>query len=103
MKEKNSKRVVIIDDIDSCMIEQAILILRRNGAEKPPKKTTIVSEAERIIHAYAKLMEKNQHITNRKERHHRRKNAKQTHLWISFACFLAAGMLIATFFHFPFA
>ncbi|MBQ2614795.1 MAG: hypothetical protein IJB80_05660 [Clostridia bacterium] len=59
MKDRQSKKVVIIHDIDSQSIEKAILILRSNGTATPaPANYHIVSEAERIIRAYSKTVEK---------------------------------------------
>lgn len=59
MKDRQSKKVVIIHDIDSKSIEKAILILRNNGSCTPaPANYRIVDEAEKIIRAYSKTVEK---------------------------------------------
>lgn len=69
MRDKQSKKVVIIHDIDSDNIEKAILILRNGGREAPvPSGYHIVNEAQEIIHAYRKTMEKTQHELCRKEK-----------------------------------
>ncbi len=100
MKEKNSKRVVIIDDIDSCSIEQAIFILRNNGTEGPPERKTIVSEAERIINAYVQTIEKAQTGIYRREERSRRKNQHRRQkngpgVWFAMACFaMALGLIL---------
>lgn len=46
---KNKRQVVIINDIKSDSIEQAIFILRDKAENK---KTDIVTEAERIINSF---------------------------------------------------
>lgn len=99
MKEKNSKRVVIIDEIDSSTIEQAIFILRNNGTAVKPEKRTIVTEAERIINAYVQTIERTQLGINRRETRSRKKNPgrrgrKSGSAWVALACFLAAAGLI---------
>lgn len=67
MKDKQSKKVVIIHDIDSESIEKAILILRSGGTTTPaPAGYHIVNEAQEIINAYRKTMEKTQSETSRK-------------------------------------
>ncbi len=59
MKDRQQKKVVIIHDIDSKEIEKAILILRNGGAAVPaPAKYQIVTEAEKIIRAYSRTMDK---------------------------------------------
>ena len=100
MKEKNSKRVVIIDEIDSGTIEQAIFILRNNGTEEKPGKGSIVKEAERIINAYVHTIEGTQRGINKKEGKIRRSNVekksrKDMGIWIAVACFtLALGFVL---------
>ncbi len=80
MKEKPSKRVVIINDIASDSIEQAIFILRNAGIQGCGGGTpTIVQEAQRVINAYVETMEKTQQKISRQERKERRKSRK--HLW----------------------
>ncbi len=68
MKEKKPKKVVIINDIDSESIEKAILILR-NGGNPEPQSYHIVTEAQEIINAYRKTVEKTQSDISRKEDH----------------------------------
>ncbi|MBO5364994.1 MAG: hypothetical protein J6A56_05980 [Clostridia bacterium] len=99
MREKNSKRVVIIDDIDSGSIEQAIFILRNSGIPNRSAGNSIVSEAERIIHAYVQTMERTQKgISKREERSRRRKKQRSwrgiASVGIALGCFaVAAGLL----------
>ncbi len=99
MKEKNSKRVVIIDDIDSCSIEQAIFILRNSGTVEKPDKRTIVGEAERIINAYVQTIERTQRGIGKKEKKSRRtkpegRGRRDVGVWIAVVCFaLALGLI----------
>ena len=73
MKDKKSKKVVIIHDIDSKSIEKAILILRGGGVNTPaPVGYHIVQEAQQIIDDYSKTMEKTQGRISRKEEQARR-------------------------------
>lgn len=68
MKDKKSKKVVIIHDIDSKSIEKAILILRGGGVNTPaPVGYHIVQEAQQIIDDYSKTIEKTQSRVSRKE------------------------------------
>ncbi len=99
MREKNSKRVVIIDDIDSSSIEQAIFILRNGGTTGREPGTSIVSEAERIINAYVQTMKKTQlGISKREERtRHRKPRGNWRSLasvGIALACFATAIGLV---------
>ncbi len=100
MKEKNSKRVVIIDEIDSGTIEQAIFILRSSGTEEKPEKRTIVGEAERIINAYVQTMERTQRGLSKRERKSRcnrmeGRRKRDVGVWIAVACFtLALGLIL---------
>lgn len=58
MPRENSKKVVIINDIKSEMIEQAILILRNNG--RPQNMCAgagIIAEASEVINSYIKNAE----------------------------------------------
>lgn len=67
MKEKEPKKVMIINDIDSESIERAILILRSGGT--PATQTYhIVSEAQELINAYRRTVEKTQNSMAKKER-----------------------------------
>ncbi len=104
MKDKQAKRVVIINDVYSDTIEQAIFILRNAGtceAEGLPG-SQIVQEAQRIIDAYGKAMEKTQAGLERREQKSRRKGRGGTawrFLWVglAIAAFGAAGLLLQTF------
>lgn len=95
MNKKNSRRVVIIEDIDSNTIEQAIFILRNNGSAEKSERGTIVREAERIINAYVQTMAKAQVGISRKENRCRReKGGKGTSAMIGIACLVLAGILV---------
>lgn len=96
MNEKNSRRVVIIEDIDSNSIEQAIFILRNNGSVEKPKKGTIVREAERIINAYVQTLERTQAGISRKEKRRRDGNPGRNgaSVVIGLACLILAGFLV---------
>lgn len=59
MKGKKTKKVVIINDINSDTIEQAILILKNNGiATATTAGQHIVREAGNVINSYIKTVEK---------------------------------------------
>ena len=61
MKTNPSKKVVIINDIHSDTIEQAIFILRSAGEPQhgvSSSGTHMVQEAQRVINAYVKTIEK---------------------------------------------
>lgn len=84
MKDKQSKKVVIIHDIDSESIEKAILILRSGGTTTPaPAGYHIVNEAQEIINAYRKTMEKAQSEISRKENKARKPEKGASALWRS--------------------
>ena len=61
MKTNPSKKVVIINDVHSDTIEQAIFILRSAGEPQhgaSSSGTHMVQEAQRVINAYVKTVEK---------------------------------------------
>lgn len=74
MKDKQSKKVVIISDIRSDTIEQAIFILRSAGAAVSGDSpgAHIVREAQRVINAYVQTVEKTSSGLERKEKKCRR-------------------------------
>ena len=95
MKDKQSKKVVIIHDIDSESIEKAILILRSGGTTTPaPAGYHIVNEAQEIINAYRKTMEKNQNEIRRKEKR-ARSTRSLSFLWRSLCVMGAMGIFCA--------
>lgn len=96
MGEKNSRRVVIIEDIDSNSIEQAIFILRNNGTIEKQGRGTIVREAERVINAYVQTLEKAQIGMGRKEIRSRKRNPNRNgkSAFVGFACLVLAGILV---------
>ncbi len=103
MREKNSKRVVIIDQIDSDSIEQAILILRNNGVPTSRAGASIVSEAERIINSYVQTMEGTMTGFRRGEKRSRHQNPRQNRrsmvsVGIALCCFAAAAGLLFHYF-----
>ena len=58
MTDKKSRRVVIINNIKSDNIDQAIFILKNNRAESSHRiKTTIVQEAQDIINSYVRQVD----------------------------------------------
>lgn len=71
MKTNPSKKVVIINDIHSDTIEQAIFILRSAGEPQcgvSSSGTHMVQEAQRVINAYVKTIEKARCGVNKKEK-----------------------------------
>lgn len=59
MTAKKSRRVVIINDIKSGMIEQAIFILKTDAMDRSlPVRHDIVAEAQDIINHYVRTVEK---------------------------------------------
>ena len=95
MKDKQSKKVVIIHNIDSESIEKAILILRSGGTATPaPAGYHIVHEAQEIIDAYRKTMEKTQNELSRQEK--RARNTKNhAFLWRSLCVMGVMGAFCA--------
>lgn len=59
MKEKNSKKVIIINEIASDTIEQAIFILKNSGKEVKPisQNSYVLAEAQNIIKSYIDKIE----------------------------------------------
>lgn len=57
MTKQNEKRAVIISNIKSDMIEQAIFILKNPGNECERVYSPIVAEAQQIINSYICTME----------------------------------------------
>lgn len=61
MKEGQSKKVIIINDIKSETVEQAILILKKSGKnEASVKNSSLVQEAQNIIGAYVRAAERSE-------------------------------------------
>ena len=79
MKEKNPKKVVIINDIDSKSIEKAILILR-SGGSAAAQTYHIVTEAQELINAYRKTVEKTQSCLEKKESRIRKREKQLAYL-----------------------
>lgn len=75
MKENSRKKVVIIDNVYSDTIEQAIFILRNGGAVGRPVEAGagFLSEAQSIINAYAHTVER----ANGRSFHRERKSRKK--------------------------
>lgn len=95
MKDKQSRKVVIINDIDSKNIEKAILILRSGGTSiSAPAGYHIVTEAQDIINAYSRTVEKTQTGLDRQE-HRARRTEKHSSAARRALCVLCA--LIAFF------
>ena len=95
MKDKQSRKVVIINDIDSKNIEKAILILRSGGTSiSAPAGYHIVTEAQDIINAYSQTVEKTQSGLDRRE-HRARRTEKRSAVTRRVLCVLCA--LIAFF------
>ncbi len=69
MRDRKSKKVVIINDIYSDTIEQAIFILRNNGnaVSIGTGTTPIVKEAQRVINSYIETIEKTKASIAKKE------------------------------------
>ena len=62
MSFKKSRRAVIINDIKSDIISQAIFILKPSATDKIPadERTGIASEAQSIIDSYARALERSE-------------------------------------------
>lgn len=60
MTAKKARRVVIINDIKSDMIEQAIFILKSNDLDQLPQAagSNLVAEAQNIINSYIGTLER---------------------------------------------
>lgn len=102
MTAKNARKVVIIDQVNSDIIEQAILILRSSAPKKIPisKSAPIVTQAQEIIDNYINRVNQMQLKTEKKQKRKLfRKRVRQ--LSISLAAFavtilaaFAAGWLL---------
>lgn len=68
MTEKKGKRAVIISNIKSNSIEQAIFILKTPEYEPMPAVSSgIVAEAQEIINSYISTIERGGQITRRRK------------------------------------
>lgn len=99
MKDKQSKKVVIINDINSDTIERAILILRDAGTAQPvPQNSGIVAEAQNVISSYIRVTEKNRYAypeLNSKKSARRRGSCRRIIYALSaLAAFFAVGYFI---------
>lgn len=77
MRDKQSKKVVIINDISSDTVERAILILRDSGRPETVCDSSIVAQAQHIIESYAKTVEKAQEGMEKRMRKARREKGKK--------------------------
>ena len=104
MKDKQSKKVVIINDINSETIERAILILKDAGSVAAASADCgIVAEAQNIINSYIRIVEKNQNGLARCEKRLRKAKSKP-HLRTAYVigallAFFAAGYVICEIFN----
>ncbi len=106
MTEKNSRRVVIIDRVNSDIIDQAILILKSSAPKEIPISTTapVVVQAQEIIDNYIGRVEQMRCKTQKKQRRDLRlKRVRQ--LGVSLVAFavtvaaaFAAGWILNTIF-----
>ena len=82
MKDKHSKKVIIINDINSDAIERAILILREGKCfvPSPAAGSHIVEEAGAVIRSYIRTMDKAQDEMDRRERKSRQPKSFAAHL-----------------------
>lgn len=71
MTEKKGKRAVIINDIKSNLIEQAIFILRAEDTAVTAYDGGIVAEAQEIINNYIKRVERANPLKNKREKRRR--------------------------------
>lgn len=107
MKGENFKNTIVLKNIPSNIIEEAIIVLKESeeawkfekidknktheGVKKPIKKDYIVKEAELIVSDYIKKVEKNS-----KERNEKDRNLKYKRL-LKYAYF-TTGIMILQFF-----
>lgn len=76
MTDRTGKRAVIISNIKSNSIEQAIFILKSHPCEVPTSAGSgIVAEAQEIINSYINTIEKNRPENRRRRRRAVRKAA----------------------------
>ncbi len=99
MKEKPSKKVVIINDIASESIEQAIFILRNGGSVSSGGTTTVVQEAQRIINAYAETMEDAHHRRDKRD-NLKKYSGRWAKIGIALLPFITFGIGIGLVFYF---
>ncbi len=102
MQDKHSKKVIIINDINSDAIERAILILREGkiSVPSPAAGSHIVEEAQTVINSYIRTMDKAQYNMERKE--HRCRNTHSSParigLWTAFfASLVVLGYILLHF------
>lgn len=81
MKDKQSKKVVIIEDIRSDTIEQAIFILRNHGGvvSEGSRGQRVIEEAQRVINAYVDTVEKAQSRLQTREKRARKPRREKRH------------------------
>ena len=95
MKDKKTKKVVIINDINSDTIEQAILILKNNGiATATTAGQHIVREAGNVINSYIKSVEKE---SDKLKKSH--KNTFVLTLFLTLAAITTFGLSVYGFFY----
>lgn len=96
MIDKKSRRVVIINNIESDTIDQAIFILKsdKNGNSKTFNEKNVAAEAQNIINNYIKQVErlKGLHGSDSSKKH---RSPFFSHL---FTMALTAAFMLAVFF-----
>ena len=96
MIDKKSRRVVIINNIQSDTIDQAIFILKsdKNGNDKTFSEKSVAAEAQDIINNYIRQVErlKGLHCSDSSKKH---KSSFFAHL---FTVALTAAFMLAVFF-----
>lgn len=104
MKDKQSKKVVIINDIQSDAIEKAILILRSSGSSVSGNSAGrhLIAEAQKVINGYVQTVEGVQSgfCASRKSRRRGKRTVHLRRFFYVLAAFL--GFLTAAYalFHF---
>ena len=70
MKEKNSKKVIIINEIASDTIEQAIFILKNSGGREKiiSQNSYVLAEAQNIIKNYIEKIENSPKVFCKKKK-----------------------------------
>ena len=102
MTERKSRRVVIINNINSETIDQAIFILKSDRGDimlSGGKNTDIVREAQKIIDNYIRQVElfKTDKGANKKTARKKRKRAKSILGLMTVLCCLAICFTVATY------
>ena len=93
MLDKKSRRVVIINNIQSDTIDQAIFILKTHKSARCTSENNIVTEAQTIIDQYIRQVERLKNIDG-----HYKKNKKDRKFPVLMTAIATAAFMLTVFF-----